>query len=105
MGFEKMISFYFVTFAGAIVLIATVVCAFVAYRKTRDRGFLFLLCALLCGLIAKILMIAFLGPATYFPVDYSIRIGVSRLVSSLNLAAPVLALIGWAILALRKKAA
>lgn len=105
MGIEKVAGFFLAAAGGFIVLSATFVLALIAYRRRRERGFLLLLCALGSGLLVKVLAIIFLGPGTFFPMDYTTQNLLSRLVWGLDSLTPVLTLVGWAMLARMKKKA
>ncbi len=105
MGVEKVIGFFLASAGGIIVLLATFVFALITYRRRGELGFLLLLCAVGVGLVVRTLAVVFLGPATFFAMDYATQSLVSRLVWGLNSLTPILTLVGWVMLARKKKSA
>jgi hypothetical protein len=103
MGIEKVIGFMVAMAGGFIVLLATFIFALITYKRRKEFGFLLMLCAVGCGLVANILAVIFLAPGTLFPVDYATSLFVQKLRWGLQMIAPVLTLIGFVFLARKKK--
>jgi hypothetical protein len=102
MGVGKVLGFFGGALLSLLILVATAVFAWLAYRRRREAGFLWLLIAAAAQLVGAVIGRIAFSPFTI--VEYPIKDWLTYGSFYISGVAPLIGLIGWILLARRKNA-
>ena len=101
MALDHMFGYYIQAFLSIVLSGLTLAFVFLAWFRRRETGFLVLVGAAAVAFVSNLAFRALFAPAVMSAMDTSMRTTISSILSPLAFLSGLLAVIGWAVVALR----